>query len=403
MDEFPPPQHATGPAAVDPPPAAAPAGAGLAAVLSPLLQRILELARWAPSGDNTQPWRFEPLGPDAVRVHARSSAEHGVYDLEGRANRLAIGALLETMHLAAGLAARRMRAAPAPDAAGATAWDVRFEMSDEVAADPLARGIERRSVQRRRMSTRPLSPTQKARLAAALPQGYAILWYEGARARWRMARLAYANARIRLTIPEAYAVHHRVIDWGCRYSTERIPEQALGVDRYSARFMRWALHSWDRIRFLNRWCLGHVLPRLQMDLLPGYFCGAHFALLAPATPACAADEIAAGRALQRFWLAITDLGWELQPQMTPVLFSQYVRRGRRFTTDAAAIGLAGRLNDELVDLVAPHDIERLFFLGRVGAGPAAAARSLRRPLHDLLATPRDGHNPPDDRSGLPGS
>ncbi len=34
--------------------------------------------------------------------------------------------------------------------------------------------------------------------------------------------------------------------------------------------------------------------------------------------------------------------------------------------------------------------ERAVFLGRLGAGPAASARSLRRPLQDLLVAPASG-------------
>ena len=65
------------------------------------LQRILERARWAPSGDNTQPWRFEILGEDHVVVHGYDTRDHVVYDLDGHASQLAVGALLETIQIAA--------------------------------------------------------------------------------------------------------------------------------------------------------------------------------------------------------------------------------------------------------------------------------------------------------------
>ncbi|WP_341643733.1 nitroreductase family protein [Thauera sp. SDU_THAU2] len=34
------------------------------------LLEILNLARWAPSGDNTQPWKFEILADDHVAVRS---------------------------------------------------------------------------------------------------------------------------------------------------------------------------------------------------------------------------------------------------------------------------------------------------------------------------------------------
>ncbi|MFC6668971.1 hypothetical protein [Marinobacterium aestuariivivens] len=40
----------------------------------------------------------------------------------------------------------------------------------------------------------------------------------------------FANAKVRLTMPEAYAVHSRIIDWGQQFSDDKIPEQAVGID-----------------------------------------------------------------------------------------------------------------------------------------------------------------------------
>jgi len=47
------------------------------------LRDVLDLARWAPSGDNTQPWRFAIVGADRVVVYAHDTRETCVYDLDG--------------------------------------------------------------------------------------------------------------------------------------------------------------------------------------------------------------------------------------------------------------------------------------------------------------------------------
>ena len=46
--------------------------------------------------------------------------------------------------------------------------------------------------------------------------------------------------------------------------------------------MRWGLQSWDRVKMLNRFFAGTWLPRLQMDLLTGLRCAAHFVIVADA-------------------------------------------------------------------------------------------------------------------------
>lgn len=348
------------------------------------LRRILELARWAPSGDNTQPWRFEILGDEHVLVHGFDTRDHVVYDLDGHASQLAVGALLETLAIAAtgeGRQARMRRRPDTPD--NHLLIDVVFEPAPP-APDPLFPFIEKRVVQRRPMSTRPLTPAQRQALEGALPDGYRVLWFEALAERWRIARLLFDNAKIRLTIPEAFEVHRAVIEWGARFSEDRIPDQAVGVDPLTTRLMRWAMADWRRITLLNRWFLGDLPPRIELDLLPGLACAAHFTLLAPAAPRTVDDYLAAGRAMQRLWLTAASQGLYVQPEMTPVIFSRYHRHGRRFTGAARAAAKVEDLNRRLGEMLAGDGVDCLFFMGRIGDGPAPRARSVRRPLGQLL-------------------
>ena len=63
--------------------------------------RILDLALWAPSGENTQPWRFEVVDDRHVRVHGFDTRDHVLYDYDGPPSHIAHCALLATMPLAA--------------------------------------------------------------------------------------------------------------------------------------------------------------------------------------------------------------------------------------------------------------------------------------------------------------
>lgn len=68
-----------------------------------------------------------------------------------------------------------------------------------------------------------------------------------------MARLLFANAEIRLTTPEAYEVHKSIIEWNAQISGDRIPDRAVDLDPVALRAMRWAMHSRERVKFLNTW------------------------------------------------------------------------------------------------------------------------------------------------------
>jgi nitroreductase len=355
------------------------------------LEQILERARWAPSGDNTQPWRFEVRDARHVVVHGFDTRDHCVYDLDGHPSQLSLGALLESIAIAASASGLRMDARRRLDAPeGRPTFDIALEPAPQLVADPLLACLEPRSVQRRALSTRPLSAHEKAALLAVLPAGYGIQWMEGWRGRLSAARLMFNNAGLRLTMPEAHRVHRDVIEWDARYSEDRIPEQALGVDRMTARLMRWIMASWRRVEFFNTYLGGTLAPRIQMDFIPGMACAAHFALLAPSAPASTDDYVSAGRALQRFWLTATRLGLQLQPELTPLIFARYVREKRVFSAKPGMHELAARLAAQTTELLGRDKAARAVFMGRIGAGPAATARSVRLPLHKLLVDGRQG-------------
>jgi nitroreductase len=351
------------------------------------IDRILAQARWAPSGDNTQPWRFEVVGEDHAVVHGFDTRAHCVYDLDGRPSQIALGALIETAAIAASVEGLAMKAdLRAASSEERPVIDLRFRPAPGMTPDPLAEAIPRRSVQRRMMHTTPLTPARKAALEAAAGPGYRVHWVEGLGGRARMAHLLFRSAWLRLVMPEAYTVHRDIIEWHARFSADRVPDQALGASRPTLAMMRFAMVSWSRVNFLNRFAAGTWVPRIELDLLPGLACAAHFVLVARNPARGMADWLDAGRAVQRLWLTATHQGLVLQPEITPLVFARYAREGRRFSavpgmSDAAA-AVAARL-DAVLGASTAH---AAVFMGRLGTGPQPQARSLRRELDDLRRT-----------------
>lgn len=352
------------------------------------VEQILNLGRWAPSGDNTQPWRFEIVDDLRVVVHGFDTRDHCVYDLDGHPSQISLGALLETISIAASAHGLRVDASRRLDLPDTTpTFDLRFSNDPHVSADPLVAHITTRSVQRRPMRLRPLTAAEKRSLEAAVGSAHRVQWLEGLGARAATARLMFDNAKLRLTMPEAYRVHRDVIEWDARFSEDRVPDQALGVDPLTARLMRHVLGSWKRVRFFNRFLAGTIAPRLQMDLIPGLCCAAHFVLLAMRRPQTVDDYVAAGRALQRFWLTATSLGLVMQPELTPLIFSRYVRDGVAFSKESGMEALARSLARKLDGLIGTTATELAVFMGRIGDGPPARSRSTRKRLEQLIVEP----------------
>ena len=89
--------------------------------------------------------------------------------------------------------------------------------------------------------------------------------------------------------------------------------------------------------------------------------------------------------MQRFWLEATKQGLQLQPEMTPVIFSRYVAQSMTFTCVAAEQALAEQLAGDLSKILGggAHPLQRVY-MGRVGFGPTPESRSVRPPLESLL-------------------
>jgi len=355
------------------------------AALSDELRSILDLARWAPSGDNTQPWRFEVIDNRHFVIHGHDTREWCVYDLDGHASQIALGALMETVAIAA--SAHRLRAefsrrAEAPETRPLI--DVRLSAAADLAPDPLGELITERVTQRRPFGTKPLSARQKRALEDCVGEDFQVHWLETGAERWRMARLLFRSARIRLTIPEAYEVHRDIIEWHARTSEDRIPDQAVGLDPMGLALMRWGMKSWRRVSLLNRWLAGTWAPRLQLDLLPGYRCAAH-ALISSRCPRDSIDAfLAAGRAVQRFWLTAAAQGLQFQPEMTPLIFARYAREGRHFSSVDVALREAHNVRSSVAALFPDEAVDAGVFMCRIGEGSPPAARSTRLPLERLL-------------------
>ncbi|MGB8274979.1 MAG: ThiF family adenylyltransferase, partial [Alphaproteobacteria bacterium] len=302
----------------------------------PEIEQILDLARWAPSGDNTQPWRFEIAGPDAVTVHIRDQADDDVYDYnDGHPSLLSAGILLETMRIAASRHGRLLWWTHRQSLGHDHVIDVELPKAPGVSADPLLPYIAMRSVNRRPFRAAPLTDVERAELERALGDEFEIRWYESWRDRWACARLNGKATDIRLRIPEAFHVHRRVIDWRNSRSPRGIPAGAIGLDAMTLRVMRWAMGDWRRMDRLNRLPGGTFAARMQLDYLPGLLCGAHFAIRRNTASNGGRERVPsllrAGEALQRFWLTATRLGLALQPGMAAVIFGFYGRHAIEFT------------------------------------------------------------------------
>jgi molybdopterin/thiamine biosynthesis adenylyltransferase/nitroreductase len=349
------------------------------------IEQILDLARWAPSGDNAQPWRFEITGDDRVTVHIEIEGEaQNVYDYQnGRPTLLSAGFLLESMRIAATRFHRRIRWTYSGCDDQGHRIEVTLTKDASLAKNPLCDYLAIRSVDRRAYLRRPLTAAQKAELEAALGDELRIEWRETSSERLKIARLCARTTDLRLRLPEAYRVHKRILDWNRRFSPDGVPAAAVGLDRLTTALMRWVLRDWRRVEFMNRYLAGTVAPQLQLDLVPGLSCAGYAAITSTReldSEDSAAVLLRIGERLQRFWLTATRLGLAMQPALAPLCFAYYGRAQSQDSVLPEADSLARKFAE-----IFPGRPETVVFLARIGtpARKPPGARSVRKPVQAL--------------------
>jgi nitroreductase len=354
--------------------------------LPPALERILDAARWAPSGDNAQPWSFEIKGENDVMVSIHRERGNVYEYRDGEPTVISAGTLLENIAIAAPAFGRAASWTYTGSDAGAHRIAVHLAPGP-TARDPLLAEIPKRSVDRRPYRMRPLPSEVRAVLSEAAGPDMAVEWHESLTARRRIASLTNQATDIRLRIPEAYDVHRRIVDWDRLESPTGIPARALGLDAMTLKIMRWSMAEWKRTDFGNR--MGStVFAGLQMDVLPGICSAAYFAFRPRAGVARGAERIAqllrAGQSVQRLWLTASQLGLAMQPCQAVLAFTHYGAAGEAFTNRARERASAERLARNAEKILARP--EELVFLARIGFAGARVqrSRSTRKELASLI-------------------
>lgn len=347
-----------------------------------LAEQVLNLARWAPSGDNSQCWRFELIDDTKFIIYAYDTRDDVVYDLDGHSSHIAHGILLETIEIAASHFGCGVELVADLNTDTLLKFKVQLIKDIDIKPHPLISFIKTRTVQRRAMGTLALTHTEKRTLENSLPVGFSVKWHETLKLKHRFAWLNFINAKTRLTMNEAFEVHKNIIDWKQQFSETKIPEQALGIDWLTGRLMQWLFKSWARVQFFNRYLAGTYPPRIQLDYIPGLRCSSHFTISSNRSVANISDYINAGRAIQRFWLTSESLNLGLQPSYTPLIFSRYLDKNTEFTQDLDVIENAIKTNVILNELVSKP--RQTVFMGRLGRSEHPKSRSTRLSLKNLI-------------------
>jgi hypothetical protein len=339
---------------------------------------LLGAAIRAPSGDNTQPWRFE-VDAEGGRVafFVDEARDPSPMNAAQRMARIAVGAALENV----------LRTAER------SGWEVQTEepVAPAVAVVRLRPGpgrdvepaIAARVTNRRTYDGRPVPDDVLARLKEQTPlrDGITSAWVVD---RQRLAALADLIGRADAAM-FGEASMRRAFLHNVRFDAPPGAEveeglslaslEVFGKDRLALRMMPW-VPGW-----LLR--LGGGLRAFAANARR-LVAGAAGLCLVVAPDRAAATDLAVGRAMQRAWLALTAEGLAVQPMMSLPVLDNALEHG--------GAGLAASLGPEVPPLLAELGrlapevgAGRLAYLMRFGYAAGVSGRTGRRPLSAVVA------------------
>jgi len=167
------------------------------------------------------------------------------------------------------------------------------------------------------------------------------------------------------------------------FSKDKLPAKSLGIDPVTIALTKWSLNSWERFRFLDKYLAGTIAPKLLLDFSTAIKSCAHFVIVADNEAQTLDDYLKAGAAIQRFWLQATELQLGFQPEQTPVIFSEYLRKGVKFTKNEFTQKNVIAIDKDFKALIGEENVKRAVFMGRLGRTTAPTSRSVRLSIEEL--------------------
>ena len=349
------------------------------------VRRLVQHGIEAPSGGNVQPWRFRARG-NRVRCLIDDQRSNTILDYEQTASVLAIGAAVENMDLAARAAGLVCEVKPFPDPRDSSVvCDVHFRALPGAPKEPssLAACISARATNRKLARRQALSPEhQRAMVAAAESAGARLRLVTEPAQLDALGRLLGAGDRVRFLSRQ---LHHEMMS-EIRWTPEEVERTRDGVDIATLEFSRTDLaglrlsRNYANLRFLLEIGGGRALENSARDAIK-----ASSAVGLLTMHGVGRDcHFQGGRAMERVWLTATSLGLGFQPWTSILYLWSRLERGDGEGLEENQIPLLRKLRGEFLDLLRPASDETEILLLRLAHAGPVSARSLRRPIQEVL-------------------
>lgn len=341
-----------------------------------VIQKILEIAIHAPSGENCQPWRFVVKG-NSIEIFNLPERDDSLYSWGQRASFVAHGALMENIVIVASTLGYKTDISLFPEAVNSNFVAIVTLEKSTPKDEPLYPYITQRITNRRSYKDVPLTKEQRAELERVQRQTQKaeLLFIENKEEINKLARIAAANEEVLFGNKDMHRFFFTHINW----TQQEEEKKRMGFYTKELELAPPQLASfkifkhWPLLKFFNMFGIAKFIAKENTKV---YATAAAMGAIVT-TENEPRDFIAAGRVLQQAWLEATKNGLSFQP-LTGILFLKHaIRAEDTKSLSKEHINLVIKMYEMIQSAFHVSQNKTVAMMFRIGKADAPSAKSLR--------------------------
>jgi nitroreductase len=340
------------------------------------IQKILEVAVHAPSGENAQPWRFE-IRQGEIAVFNIPERDQSLYNYGQLASYVAHGALIENILIASSAFGYKAQLNLCPQEKDADLVAIISLEKGLSAESPVYRYIQTRCTNRKPYKREPLSKNQLVQLISSADsiRGGKLLLVQDREKINALARAGSVNEQVMLHNKFLHNFFFTHINWtqdeedkkriGFYIKTLELPPPAQVMFKI---FRRWPI-----MKVLNRIGFAKIAAKSNADIYASC-AGMGAVVVSQKTPR---DFITGGRIMQQVWLKATQIGLDIQPLAGVLFFMRGIQAGHTDRFMPQQVDLIKNAYNDIRTIFGAESHEEIVMMFRIGEGEAPSACSSR--------------------------
>ncbi|MDR3642062.1 MAG: hypothetical protein P4L74_00340 [Candidatus Doudnabacteria bacterium] len=346
--------------------------------MTDVLEKIIDAAIHAPSGDNCQPWKFAVKNDNQILVYIIPERDQSLYSWGNRASLLAIGAAIENAaiagkHLGYNISVESFPSGDEPNLVA----KLTLTKNDGVEQN-LYSAIFTRCTNRKPYKRQPLAPELVKLFGNDFGgiQVAKLLMANDSSEIKKLAKLSSANEKILFENLLMHQFFYSHINWDAGqelHHREGFYIKTLEVPAFAMPSFKLAKH-WPVLNFLNKLGFANIIASENAKTYNS--CSAIGAI--GLVDNSAQSYLAGGRLFEKIWLTATSHGLQLQP-LTGIclLMQKLINNSARELSDTHR-KLITENYGQMQNIFSLKN-KTIALLFRIGYGPEPSARTLRLP------------------------